>query len=86
MIYLEEKTSKVSKLIENQFPVYVQQNTPKFLKFITAYYESQEGQYQPYDIASNLVEYYNIGYYNFNKIIIHLFYSKYLHQMHTDSE
>ena len=68
MIYLEEKTSKVSKLIENQFPVYVQQNTPKFLKFITAYYESQEGQYQPYDIASNLVEYYNIGYYRPNRL------------------
>ena len=69
MIYLEEKTSTVSKLIENQFPYFVQESTPNFLKFLTSYYESQEGQYQPLDIASNLVDYYNIGYYRPNRLV-----------------
>ena len=69
MIYLEEKTSNVSTLIEDQFPIYVQENNPKFIKFLTSYYESQEGQYQPLDIVSNLVEYYNIGYYRPGRLI-----------------
>ena len=68
MIYLEDNTSTVSKLIENQFPYYVQENTPKFLKFLTSYYESQEGQYQPFDIASNLLDYYSISYYRPNRL------------------
>ena len=68
MIYLEDNTSTVSKLIENQFPYHVQENTPKFLKFLTSYYESQEGQYQPFDIASNLLDYYSISYYRPNRL------------------
>ena len=68
MIYLEDNTSTVSKLIENQFPYHVQENTPKFLKFLTSYYESQEGQYQSFDIASNLLDYYSISYYRPNRL------------------
>lgn len=69
MIYLEEKTSVLSKLIENQFPSYVQENNEKFLKFLSSYYESQERKYQPLDIVSNLVDYYNIGYFKKNQLI-----------------
>lgn len=69
MIYLEEKTSNVSILIENQFPSYVQENNQKFLQFLASYYESQENKYQPLDIASNLVDYYNISYYRPSKLI-----------------
>lgn len=69
MIYLEEKTSNVSLLIENQFPHYVQENNQKFLQFLASYYESQENKFQPLDIASNLVDYYNISYYRPSKLI-----------------
>ena len=69
MIYLEEKTSNISKLIENQFPQYVQENNEKFLKFLSSYYESQELKYKPLDIASNLVDYYNISYFRPNRLI-----------------
>ena len=69
MIYLEEKTSVLSKLIENQFPSYVQENNEKFLKFLSSYYESQETKYQPLDIVSNLVDYYNIAYFRKNQLV-----------------
>ena len=69
MIYLEENTSIVSTLIENQFPQHVQENNPKFLKFLSSYYESQELKYQPLDIVSNLIDYYNISYFRPNRLI-----------------
>ena len=69
MRYLEEKTSIVSTLIENQFPQHVQENNSKFLSFLTSYYESQEGKYGPFDIASNLSEYYNISYFRPNRLV-----------------
>jgi hypothetical protein len=69
MRYLAEKSSNISTLIENQFPQFVQENNQKFLKFLTSYYESLETKYQPLDIASNLIEYYNIGYYTPNQLV-----------------
>jgi len=69
MKYLEEKTSNVSILIENQFPDFVQGTNDKFLNFVSSYYESQERKYQPLDIALNLVDYYNIGYYRPNRLV-----------------
>jgi len=69
MRYLEEKKSNISILIENQFPSFVQQNNPQFLKFLSSYYESLETKYQPLDIASNLIDYYNISYYKPNTLI-----------------
>ena len=69
MKYLEEKTSNVSILVENQFPQFVKETNAKFLNFVSGYYESQEGKYQPLDIAANLVEYYNIGHYRSTTLI-----------------
>ena len=69
MRYLEEKPSIVSTLIENQFPQYVQETGSKFLKFLSSYYESQEGKYGPFDIAANLSEYYNITYFRPNRLV-----------------
>lgn len=69
MRYLEEKRSTVSTLIENQFPDFVQQNNPNFIEFLSSYYETFENKYQPLDIASNLIDYYNIGYYTPNQLI-----------------
>jgi len=69
MRYLEEKKSNISNLIENQFPFFVQQNNPKFLEFLSSYYESLENKYQPLDIATNLIDYYNIGYYRPNQLV-----------------
>jgi hypothetical protein len=69
MRYLEEKKSTLSLLIENQFPTFVQENNSRFLKFLESYYESLETQYQPLDIASNLIDYYNVGYYRQNQLV-----------------
>lgn len=69
MKYLEEKTSNVSILVENQFPDFIQKTNEKFLNFVSSYYESQESKYQPLDIALNLVDYYNIGYYRPNRLV-----------------
>lgn len=69
MRYLEEKKSNISTLIENQFPLFVQQNNPKFISFLASYYESLENKYQPLDLASNLIDYYNIGYYRQNQLV-----------------
>lgn len=69
MKYLEEKTSNVSILVENQFPDFVKETNGKFLNFVSKYYESQESKYQPLDVVSNLVDYYNIGYYRYDKLV-----------------
>lgn len=69
MRYLEEKTSNISTLIENQFPDFVQQNNPKFIEFLSSYYQTFENKYQPLDIASNLIDYYNVGYYTPNQLV-----------------
>lgn len=69
MRYLEEKTSIVSTIIENQFPQHVQENNPLFLSFLSEYYKSQEGKYGPLDIAANLTDYYNITYFRPNRLV-----------------
>lgn len=69
MKYLEERTSNVSILVENQFPSFVRENNSKFIEFISSYYESQENKYNSLDIASNLIDYYNIGYYRKDKLV-----------------
>lgn len=69
MRYLEEKRSSVSLLIENQFPSFLKDSNSKFLKFLESYYESLENSYQPLDIVSNLIQYYNIGYYRSNQLV-----------------
>ena len=69
MRYLEEKTSIISTIIENQFPQHVQENNPLFLSFLSEYYKSQEGKYGPLDIAANLTDYYNITYFRPNRLV-----------------
>ncbi len=69
MKYLEEKTSNVSILVENQFPSFVRENNSKFIEFISSYYESQENKYNSLDVASNLIDYYNVGYYRKDKLV-----------------
>lgn len=69
MRYLEEKTSIISTIIENQFPQHVQENNPLFLNFLSEYYKSQEGKYGPLDIAANLTDYYNITYFRPNRLV-----------------
>jgi hypothetical protein len=69
MRYLEEKSSIVSTLIKNQFPQHVQENNPEFINFLSSYYESQEGKYGPFDIAANLLDYYNVTYYRPNRLV-----------------
>ena len=69
MRYLEEKTSIVSTIIENQFPQHVRENNPLFLNFLSEYYKSQEVKYGPLDIAANLIDYYNITYFRPNRLV-----------------
>jgi hypothetical protein len=69
MIYLDQKDSILSTLIENQFPDFVQENNERFVNFVTSYYQSQELKFKPLDIASNLTEYYNISYFRPNNLV-----------------
>lgn len=64
MTILEEKIIDTSVLIEKQLPSFVRESNPKFVAFLTSYYESQEVKYNSLDIVENLIEYYNIGHYN----------------------
>jgi len=57
---LEENLVDLSTLIGSQFPSFVSQNNRKFISFLTSYYESLESKYQPLDVISNLLDYYNI--------------------------
>ena len=71
MKYLSDHSVDLSHLIENQFTQYVREDSATFIKFIKAYYESQELKNSPLDIAQNLIEYYNIGYYNIYQLLFH---------------
>ena len=69
MISNYPSTLNLSTLIENQFPSFVREGNSKFISFIKEYYSSQEQQYNSIDIADNLINYYNIGYYTPNKLV-----------------
>ena len=66
---LKEKIVDISTLIENQLPSFVIETNPKFVSFLSSYYESQESRYGYLDIVKNFIEYYNIGYYHPSKLI-----------------
>ena len=68
---LKEKIVNISSLIEKQLPNFVSEDNPKFISFLNSYYESQEVKYGSLDLVSNLIDYYNIGYYNVNTLIEH---------------
>lgn len=69
MKYLVDNPSILSTLIRNQFPQFVRNESPLFIDFLTSYYESQEIKYHPLDLATNLIDYYNISYYSPDKLI-----------------
>ena len=69
MKFLSDHSVDLSHLIENQFPQFVREDNSTFIKFIKAYYESQELKNSPLDIAQNLIEYYNIGFYKKSELI-----------------
>ncbi len=64
MNHLEEKIVNLSTLIESQFPSFVREASPKFISFLSSYYESQEVKYQPLDIIKNILDYYNVSYFS----------------------
>ena len=66
---LKEKIVDISTLIERQLPSFVSEQNPKFISFLSSYYESQETKYGYLDIIKNFIEYYNIGYYSPDKLI-----------------
>jgi hypothetical protein len=65
---LKEKIVDISTLIEKQLPSFVAENNPKFISFLSSYYESQEIKYGYLDVIKNFIEYYNIGYYSPSKL------------------
>jgi hypothetical protein len=60
---LRNKSVNISTFVENQLPFFVAQSNRKFVSFLSSYYESLETKFQPLDIISNLIDYYNIGSY-----------------------
>jgi hypothetical protein len=68
MTTLDEKIIDTSVLIEKQLPSFVRESSPKFVSFLTSYYESQEVKYNSLDIVENLIDYYNIGHYSPSKL------------------
>ena len=69
MKFLSDNSVDLSHLIDNQFPQFVREDNSTFIKFIKAYYESQELKNSPFDIAQNLIEYYNIGFYKKSELV-----------------
>ena len=66
---LRDANVNISTSVENQLPFFVAQSNRKFVSFLTAYYESLETKFQPLDIVSNLINYYNIGNYSKTDLI-----------------
>ena len=60
------KTKRISTLIESQLPEFISSEYPLFTKFLQKYYEGQEVQGGPLDIANHLQTYANIDYYEQN--------------------
>jgi len=60
------KTKKISTLIESQLPSFISSEYELFTKFVQKYYEQQESQGQPLDIALNLDKYASIDFYEKN--------------------
>ena len=51
------KTKRISTLIESQLPEFIASEYPLFTKFLQKYYEGQEVQGGPLDIANHLQTY-----------------------------
>jgi len=57
------KTKRISTLIESQLPSFISDEYELFARFVEKYYESQEVQGGPLDIANNLSTYLDIDFY-----------------------
>jgi hypothetical protein len=69
MYTLQEKISNVSNLVFEQFPQFVQDDNPKFLKFIELYYRSLEQKYNPLDLTKNLIDYYSVTHFTKSSLV-----------------
>ena len=58
--------NKISFLVEQQLPDFINEEYELFSKFIQKYYEQLELQGQPYDIITNLQTYRDIDFYEQN--------------------
>ncbi len=68
MTSTKEKIVNISSLIEQQLPDFVSESNPKFVSFLSSYYESQEIKYNSLDLITNLIDYYNIGSYSVSSL------------------
>ena len=55
-----ESRSRVSDRLEEQMPLFIQEDYPDFIQFIKYYYKSLELKGNPVDVIQNIDEYYNI--------------------------
>ena len=55
-----ESRSKVSDRLEEQMPLFVQEDYPDFIQFVKYYFKSLELKGNPVDVIQNIDEYYNI--------------------------
>ena len=69
------KTKRISTLIESQLPEFIVSEYPLFHKFVQKYYEGQEVQGGPLDIASNLQTYSNIDSVSYTHLTLPTIYS-----------
>jgi hypothetical protein len=61
-------TNNLSTIIENQFPSYISESYPLFVKFLQKYYEQLENTGQPLNLINNITKYLDIDTYT-NKIL-----------------
>ena len=55
---------KVSDRVQEQQPLFIREDYTEFYTLLEEYYKSQQKTGRPYDIANNLIEYFNIDQYN----------------------
>ena len=55
---------KVSDRVQEQQPLFIQEEYTEFYNLLEQYYKSQEKTGRPYDIANNLIEYFDVNQYN----------------------
>ena len=55
---------KVSDRVQEQQPLFIREDYTEFYTLLEEYYKSQQKTGRPYDIANNLIEYFDINKYN----------------------
>ena len=54
---MPENKVKISNIVENQIPEFLNEENPLFKEFLNQYYISQEFQYSIVDLAENIPSY-----------------------------